>query len=43
MGNEICSGCNHSVAKHDLTTMANASTIHAKCRICPCDGRLSLA
>lgn len=40
---EVCSECDHSVARHDLTTMPNASAINAKCKICPCDGKLSLA
>lgn len=43
MRDEFCSGCDHSLAKHDLTTMAGSSTVYAKCRVCPCDGKISRA
>lgn len=40
---EVCSGCGHSLARHDLTTMAGSLIIYAKCKVCPCDGKLSCA
>lgn len=43
MTGEVCSECGHSVTRHDLTTIPNASIINAKCKICLCDGKLSLA
>ena len=40
---EFCAKCNHKLSKHDLTTMYGRKTIDAKCEVCKCDGKLSIA
>ena len=38
----VCSGCGHSLGNHTITADRKSKIVNGKCKLCECDGTLSI-